>query len=59
MKSEKLTEKFPSSPAQTHYIYSNLKTCKISQNLLLKLDTVIQKYLEQAQDVAFNENVLL
>jgi cyclin T len=27
--------------------------------VLLKLDNVIQKYLEQAQDLVFNENVLL
>ena len=34
------------------------KTSK-AQNILLKLCTVLQKYLEQAQDLVFNENVLL
>jgi cyclin T len=31
----------------------------MSQNLLLKLDTLIQKYLVRAQELTFNENVLI
>lgn len=48
-----------SSPVVAHYTYCSLKTCEMSQTLLLKLYGVIQKYLEQAQDLVFNENVLL
>jgi hypothetical protein len=42
-----------------HYTYCNFKPYEMSQNLLLKLDNVMQKYLEQAQDLVFNENALL
>jgi hypothetical protein len=56
MKREKLTGTFLIPLAR--YTYCNLRTCQMSQNLILKFD-VMQKYLEQAQDLVFNENALL
>jgi hypothetical protein len=57
-KSATACKSFPSLEELTMYANCSSKTWN-AQNILLKLCTGLQKYLEQAQDLVFNENVLL
>jgi hypothetical protein len=47
------------NPLYLFIYYCNLKTCKMSQNLLLILDIVLQMYLAEAQELTFIENLVL
>jgi hypothetical protein len=59
MRNENLTETFPSLKQKSYlFTYCNLTTCKMSQNLLLILDTFLV-YQTVAQELITNENILM